>query len=447
MPGGELFALAAALTFAFTAIADKILIRRFRPLTLVSLSSMGGALFAVTLLFALGKAQEVANAPVGFVLLSAVGSIISVGIGFPLYLMFLRSVAVSRAAPLSTGLYSLLGVLSGIILLEEDLSPLNLVGVSLILTGVYLLSISQRRHTEAKEARWLGVKGIVFLVFVASLWVAGSSLQRIAVKEVDLFIIQAARVSAVFFVVSALASPGLVLLLGRQGPEASPPATRGPTSPARQRPSRHGSSKDLFPRMARGSGRRSRRRVELQIQPPVDWSRVRELEEELSRVQATLHHGDSEDSGGGVQLYMDLPQSFSPEAILAAMPAVAVARRVGHWPGSHGIELTLRSPEEGITRKPGRSMLPPRIREVKLEGFALLPFLLPVVNGIASFGVASLLMLAAFQRVGLAITVVLISTELLWVALLSAIFLRERLTPKTIAGVVATVTGVILVVL
>jgi drug/metabolite transporter (DMT)-like permease len=72
---------------------------------------------------------------------------------------------------------------------------------------------------------------------------------------------------------------------------------------------------------------------------------------------------------------------------------------------------------------------------------------MPVVNGAVSFGLASMLMLTALQKAGIAITVALLSTQLLWITLLSAIFLRERITPKTILGVAVTTIGVTLVVL
>ena len=62
-------------------------------------------------------------------------------------------------------------------------------------------------------------------------------------------------------------------------------------------------------------------------------------------------------------------------------------------------------------------------------------------------GLASFLMLVALQKVGLAVTQVLMSTQLVWIALMSAFVLRERLSWKTLAGIGATVVGVVLVVL
>ena len=56
-------------------------------------------------------------------------------------------------------------------------------------------------------------------------------------------------------------------------------------------------------------------------------------------------------------------------------------------------------------------------------------------------------MLIALERTGLAIAFVLSSTQLLWIAMLAAIFLRERLTRKTMFGIVTTAVGVALVVL
>ena len=52
----------------------------------------------------------------------------------------------------------------------------------------------------------------------------------------------------------------------------------------------------------------------------------------------------------------------------------------------------------------------------------------------------------AVEKAGLAVAFTLSNTSLLWIALMSPLFLRERLSWKTIAGVVVTLVGVIMVV-
>ena len=83
---------------------------------------------------------------------------------------------------------------------------------------------------------------------------------------------------------------------------------------------------------------------------------------------------------------------------------------------------------------------------MKLGGRSYLPLLFPVINGALSMGLSSLLMLVALDRVGLAVTSTLMSTQLLWIILLSSLLLRERLSLKTLLGIGATAAGVVLVV-
>ena len=155
---------------------------------------------------------------------------------------------------------------------------------------------------------------------------------------------------------------------------------------------------------------------------------------------------------GGLLYYIELPGSYAPEATLTAMPEVAVARWTGHWPGTHRIEIALHPPSSldviGLgDRHTVSGAIASRIRVLKLDEGPYLQLLIPVINGSFSMGVASLLMLVALDRVGLALTAVLSSTQLLWITLLSALVLRERLNWKTFFGVGATTTGVVIVVL
>ncbi len=467
MPVGELAALLSALTFSFTAVVDKLMTRRFKPLTLGALSALGGTIFSLVLLFALGKADELPDAPVGSLLLSAAGGIISIGIGMPLYLRFLRSVDVSKAAPMTSGINTLLAVLVGLALLGEDASIITLLGIGAIMTGVYMLSFSQRRQADTGQAQWLGFRGLVFLVFVVSFWVTGTSIQKIALEEVDVITANTVRLGAVFLVLSVLASTNLTAVLGHEKASAAQgnrgrrhqtPATRKAKSTAarrrdgfRLRPWGHWAHIP-HPRLRRHHSAGEIRRVPVRIRAPVYWDQVDNLVDSLSKIGASFQQMEKRGARGGMLYNLYLPWTYAPEEALAAMPEVAAASRVGHWPGSHRIEVVLRSPPtiEDLWAGNGERAthtLTPSIRQLRLEEVSFLPYLIVIINGCFSLGLGSLLMLVALQRTGLAVTAVLGSTQLLWIALLSAIALRERLTIKTIGGIVMTAIGVVLVVL
>lgn len=71
---------------------------------------------------------------------------------------------------------------------------------------------------------------------------------------------------------------------------------------------------------------------------------------------------------------------------------------------------------------------------------------MPILNGNLNLGIGCLFILIAVNHAGLAVAYTLSSTSLLWLALASPMSLRERLTLKTLAGVLVTLGGVIRVV-
>ena len=309
---GELIALAASLTFSITHIIDKTLTRRWHPITMASLESLGGVLSGLVILLALGKINDIPEAPLDSLLLSVLAGAVSLGLGYPLYLVFLKSVDVNKASPLSYGLFSLLSTISGVFFLGETLSVLILLGIVTIVLGVYMLTFSQKGQSGTEQARWLGIRGILFLTLVVSTWVTGNSIQSEALRDLDVFIANAVRMPAVFL------AQGMFALLG------------------------------------------------------------------------------------------------SGVVVRRAKGVSSVSRR-GASPG--------------------------------LGGIIFHSSLIPIINGLLVFGIGSLLMLVALERVGIAITAVLLSTEILWISLLAALFLRERWVLKNVFGVLVTATGVTLVVL
>ena len=73
--------------------------------------------------------------------------------------------------------------------------------------------------------------------------------------------------------------------------------------------------------------------------------------------------------------------------------------------------------------------------------------MVPILNGSLGLGIGSLFTLIAIEKAGLAVAFTLSNTSLIWVTLLSPVFLKERLNRKVLLGVAVTVIGVTLVVL
>lgn len=465
MPVGELAMLLAAFIFAMTAVADKLMTRRFKPLPMSALAVTGGALFALALMFITGQASNLPNTPTAYLALSAAGSVLALCIGMPLYFRFLTSVDVSKASPIMSGLQALLAVLIGLLLLQEDSSPLRLVGIGAIVAGMYVLTFSQRRQVEADQAKWLGLKGVLFLVFIVATWTGGTTLQKLAVDEAGAVLVNAVRLMPVVLFLSMMATMNMDFLLGSDTRVPAP----SPKSLSRRRgarPCRRGSGAmaHLFhrPRLlhvpywakARAARQPTMRHIPALIRPPVYWEQLDNLGEGIRALGGEFVQVEKGRGRGGLRFRIDLPGVYAPEATLTAMPEVASARWAGQWAGAYRVEIGLHAPDAKVRVGLG----PPlggggpligagRVRVMKVGGRSLLPALFPVISGGLSMGLGSFLMLVALERVGLAVTQVLLSTQLVWIALMSAFVLRERLSWKTLGGIGATVVGVALVVL
>ena len=443
MPTGELAALSSSLTHAFSSLIDKALTRRLEPLKQAALAALGGTIMTFILLLAFGKVSDLPNAPVESWILSIIGGVLSFGIGFTLFLVFLRSVDVNKAVPLASGTTAILSVVSGIFILGEDLSGLTLGGISAILIGVYMLSFSQRKETDIKQAVWLGFKGMIFLVFVTSFWVGGFSLQAVALRDLDPLTANTFRLPAIFVFLSLLSIAGVGKYLRPQrGQDVITDGSRSPTMPRRDEVSgsTSGGQDWLW----------KRRKVELRIRGSADAKQIDDLKTELAGINGVAYDTISQGRNNSLSLYMYLPRTVSAETVIAGVPGVASTRKVGHWPMGRPIEVTLRTPSTRMseprvmTGSDGSSYQ--HVRTGKLTS-SLRSLLVPVLNGSVGLGFGSLFLLIAIDRVGLAIAFTLSNTSLLWVALLSSIFLRERLTLKTLVGVVVTVVGVTMVVI
>ena len=135
--------------------------------------------------------------PPTHIVLGVLGGIINIGLGEPLYLLFLRNVDISKAWPIMAGLLSTFSLLSGILILRETPTAFDIGGVIIVVTGVYLLSFGQRKHTDKNQASWLGIKGIFLLSVVSAFWVSGLTVQGYALREMDPPTLNLLRLSAV----------------------------------------------------------------------------------------------------------------------------------------------------------------------------------------------------------------------------------------------------------
>lgn len=209
MPIGELAVLGAALLFSMTGVVQKTMVVRFRPLTLGALGAGGGAFAGLLLVLTTSDIGALAEVPTTYLILGILGGVINIGLGEPLYLLFLRNVDISKAWPIMSGLLSSYSLISGIFVLGETPSGFDIAGVGIVAGGVYLLSFGQRKYTDKNQASWLGFKGLVLLALVAGFWVTGLTLQGFALRHMEPQLLNMTRLTAVCIFLTVMSGLGV----------------------------------------------------------------------------------------------------------------------------------------------------------------------------------------------------------------------------------------------
>ncbi|MCH8089053.1 MAG: DMT family transporter [Chloroflexi bacterium] len=137
---------------------------------------------------------------------------------------------------------------------------------------------------------------------------------------------------------------------------------------------------------------------------------------------------------------------------------------LGAGVSSHAWARKMAQPNVSMTTAPGGDVErrpPTRSAEVRARGQGRSAYgrvihlrgahvdrsaiLLGAISGSLSLGLGTTLMFFAFQKAGVAVTMVLFNAQLLLLAPLSMIVLKERLNPKSLVGILVTVGGIIIV--
>ncbi|MEE9198296.1 MAG: DMT family transporter, partial [Dehalococcoidia bacterium] len=305
-----------------------------------------------------------------------------------MFLRLIRTVDISTAMPLGISLVTLFSVGVGATFLGEDVTLLTFLGAILVISGVYMLSFATRVDVGPRKALALGLRGLALILIIVLLWVTGLTLMRIALRDLDIFTGAAIR---------TLTITPILLLAVMLGLDKSllAPGGKGP-SPDRLR-------QEEYPGTTAAEGGPSHRRAQQHVTPA------------------------------------------------AASPDMPMMEGADTASGEAGPEVKLQDghgavPSLGVGQAPGPLRRLGRSKSV-LGRLQPLPFLTAGISGIMHFGVGSLLLFFALQRSGAAVTVILLNTSILFVAPLSLLFLRERMSWKGILGIVVTAAGVMLVVL
>ena len=187
---GELAALLAAAAWAATSLLIRSQTGRLSAVTINVLRCGTAGLLAVLLAALLRSDALLAGvSPVALLLLLA-SVALAPGLGDTLYFESLRLVGVARAMALS-GTNPLFAAAFAVLLLGEQVSPVMLAGILLVVIGVYFLA-TRVQHDKPRDAR----RGVALALAAAALWAGGTIAVAPALREVDIFVANAIRLPA-----------------------------------------------------------------------------------------------------------------------------------------------------------------------------------------------------------------------------------------------------------
>lgn len=191
---GELSALAAALTIAFSAIISRSLAVLINARPLQTIRAWFGAIFVLLMLAIFGRTGELTQIPLRLIGFMGASALVGVAIGDTFYMRTLRMVEVSRSFPTVRGTQIVATMLIASLLFDEKVSWATGVGAFMILGGVYLAAFAKRTGPGDGPSVSVPITKWVFTAMLAGLcWTVSFSFMKLVLMEVDALVAQAIR--------------------------------------------------------------------------------------------------------------------------------------------------------------------------------------------------------------------------------------------------------------
>ncbi|MDO8671495.1 MAG: DMT family transporter [Dehalococcoidia bacterium] len=203
---GEISAVATALLWSVTNIMIRSASNRIGVLSLNAIRMTAGAIFVLGTLVVVGKPGDLGAVPLRAAAYMIAGVIGGSVVGDTLYFRSMAAVGVSRASPISN-IYPLFTLPIAVIFLGERLHWLNAAGVVLIVIGVSLVARSAApQEGAASRVERFRFEGILLALAAAMCWAFSTSIQRLALLDLDVFVANAIRVPVAASILLFLAS-------------------------------------------------------------------------------------------------------------------------------------------------------------------------------------------------------------------------------------------------
>jgi drug/metabolite transporter (DMT)-like permease len=186
---GEICAIMAALCWALGASLYKTAIQDMNSLQFNLIRSIPAAIYAFLIIFLLGKWSSLLNLDFNTIAIMGISSLLVLVAGDTLYFIGLRTIGVTKAVPITYS-YSILVVILSVILLEEAITLLLILGTITIVTGVWLVANKALDQTQKSGSSIIGVLASLGTLLC---WGFGVILFKIILKNNDPYILTAGR--------------------------------------------------------------------------------------------------------------------------------------------------------------------------------------------------------------------------------------------------------------
>jgi drug/metabolite transporter (DMT)-like permease len=181
---GELSALGAALLWAITGVILKHLSYGFNPLHLNHIRCISAVILFSLFLISTGELKSIPYFPIRSLILSTSGTIIAVAIGESLFVLSLRHLELARAYPISICGWPVVTLSISLIFLDEIMKWMEILGVFLILFGLYLLTFHEGSSPWMVSLKSLRKEkmGLLLIGLTVLSWGAGTVLIKMGAE-------------------------------------------------------------------------------------------------------------------------------------------------------------------------------------------------------------------------------------------------------------------------
>lgn len=164
----------------------KPLSNRFPVVLLNLLRCCGAVLFFTVILLIEDKMALLLAVPVKSAAIFIGGTILAIGLGESLYVWSLRYLEVARAYPLSSCTYPIVTIIIAFFLFQEELVLLTLIGIIVVLLGIYFLATPPDRFFTRITINSRGEKrGLLLLSLAVIAWGISTIAIRMATRDID----------------------------------------------------------------------------------------------------------------------------------------------------------------------------------------------------------------------------------------------------------------------